>query len=86
MWQILVFFIVVNTLSAFITWIEREKSTIRVTAFNRTLYLFFGGATGFWIASWILKFKTFKRSTIFVALVENVGVYALLYVLSLHFK
>ncbi len=86
MWQILIFFVVINILSAFITWLECEKTTIRVTAFNRILYLFFGGAVGFGIAAWLLKVKMFKRSVVFIALIENVGVYVFLYFLSQFFK
>ncbi len=79
MWQTITFFIVINVLSAFIKLSSAKDMPFKISRFNTTLYIFIGGALGMLLASWILKGKTFKSSFVLLTLIENVGVYFLLY-------
>ncbi len=86
MWQTILFFVVINFLASVIVFFDYKKSTIKISAFNKILYAFFGGATGILLASMVFKIKIFKPAVIIIALIENVGVYILLYEMAVYFR
>ncbi len=85
MWQIITFFFVVNIISAFVTWSKsREDASLKVSKFNQTLYTFFGGALGVLLLSALTKKWNYKLYFIILAILENIGVYIVLYELAIH--
>ncbi len=86
MWQTVIFFFVVNALSGFMAWSKTKDMPFKISKFNMILYTFIGGAMGILIASVILKYKIFKSSTLLIALIENVGVYTILYEMAIRVR
>ncbi len=85
MWQTIIFFVVVNFLSTSMIFLDSKKTSVKISTFNKILYAFFGGAVGILLASKIFKLKTFKNTVVIVALIENIGIYILLYKLAIYF-
>ncbi len=83
MWQTTIFFFVVNILSAFMIWSNVKDMPFKISKFNTILYALIGGAVGILLALVILKSRFFKLSMVLIALVENVGVYMILYEISI---
>jgi uncharacterized membrane protein YsdA (DUF1294 family) len=86
MWQTILFFTVINFLAGIMVFFDYKKTAIKISAFNKILYAFFGGATGILLASKIFKFKMFSSTILTIALIENVGVYILLYKMAIYFS
>ncbi len=85
MWQTITFFFVVNVISAFMTWSKsRENASLKVSKFNQILYTFFGGALGVLLLSALTKKWDYKLYFIVLAVLENIGVYIVLYELAVH--
>lgn len=85
MWQTITFFVVINVISSFMTWSKsRENTSLKVSKFNQILYTFFGGAFGVFLLSALTKTWNYKFYFVMLAILENVGVYIVLYELAIH--
>ncbi|BBJ27202.1 hypothetical protein [Athalassotoga saccharophila] len=84
MWQTITFFIVVNVISSFMTWSKTREMSLKVSKFNQILYTFFGGAFGILLFSFITKQKNYKPIFLTLIILENIGIYILLYELAIH--
>ena len=84
MWQIITFFIVINVISSLMTWSKTREMSLKVSKFNQTLYIFFGGAFGVLLVSLITKKKDYKPGFLTLIIFENIGIYILLYELAIH--
>jgi|UniRef100_A0A7V3RFJ3 uncharacterized membrane protein YsdA (DUF1294 family) len=84
MWQIIVFFAVVNLISSIITWFETKETSFKVSKINKRIYTFFGGAFGILLLSALTKRWEYRITTVILIIAENVGIYILLYELAIH--
>ncbi len=84
MWQTITFFIVVNAISSFVTWSKIKGSSLKVSKFNQMLYIFFGGIFGVIITLLITKEKNYKFTFLTLIILENIGIYIVLYELAIH--
>lgn len=84
MWQTITFFVVVNIISSFMTWSKTKDTFLKVSKFNQMIYTFFGGTFGIIVLSAFTKKWDYKFSFFMLAIIENIGIYIVLYELAIH--